>query len=131
MTYKQWALQELGLIRPQQTSVTMLKEDAQRRGRRLLGKYHPDRDASAEALAKFRALNEVLQTLDSLAIPQEAPMPRISVSVNFYPEAHPSGPVVETQTVRRSYFDFQSEQTQGRVRYDAKRVVPMRPGKKC
>jgi hypothetical protein len=142
--YRQWALEELGLAgpalasqvegwKPAKDAVQNLKEAARRRGRRLLGKYHPDKHpGSNEALLRFRAINEVLQTLDDLVIPGVTPKePRTTVSVSFYPEAHPSGPTIEVRTVRKSYFDFMTEETRtSGIQYDATRVIPMRPRKK-
>jgi hypothetical protein len=140
VTYQQWALEELGLAgqglaeaRAECPTAQAFKDRVRKRGRALLGKYHPDRHkGSREALARFKALNDVLQRLDNIPIPDVQPeVPRYSVSVDFYPEAHPTGPTIETRTVRRSYFDFMTEETRSSgVRYDAARVVPMRPGKK-
>lgn len=136
MSYRLRALQELGLAGPglkqklrHRVSPEEIKEEAHRVGRKLLGKYHPDRNKDPDAAPMFQAVKDVLEHLDNLPLPSEAPAgPRIRYSVTFYPERGPSGGHVKTQTVRTTYFDREEQKSQSSgVQYDATRVVPMRP----
>jgi len=139
ISLKKWALEQLGLAgKTLRESLIKWKDcsdleyrlttEARKRGRKLLGKYHPDRSfGSAE---KFQAINEVLQRLDTLTIPIPKESLKTSVSVSLYPERSPYGGEIRTRTVRRSYFEFKNEETcSSGVRYDPRKVVRMRPGK--
>jgi len=127
--YIRRALVELGLTNPTGVdSVEHLKDRARKVGRALLGKYHPDRNPSdLEALGMFKAVNQVLQNLDKIQVPP--PRSQVKVSWSYYPPMSPHGgaATAETRTSsRQGYFNFKVEQ-KGGVKYDAKRVVFIRP----
>jgi len=116
-----WALEVLGLTRLEQFQGTVadLKRQAKKKGRALLGKYHPDRPSGD--IERFKAINTVLQKLDEIVESK----PQIRVSVTFYPPQYPQGP---STTVRTSYFDNQVHSVKSTgIQYDSRKVVPMKP----
>lgn len=136
MNYQSWALQELGLAGPSlkqklryKASPEEIKKEARQVGRKLLFKYHPDRNKDPDASEMFRAVNDVLSCIDSLPLPEKAaPEPQVRVSVSFYPERSPYSGYVKTKTVRTTYFDREDQKTKSSgVKYDAKKVIPLRP----
>lgn len=136
--YIQKALVDMGLAGPHLASLQnlnpqevekaldVLKKEARRLGRRLLGKYHPDRNAADEEAPKhFQAVKLVLEKLDTLRVIQPRPSPVVSYKVTYYPPTSPHGGSVKT--VRTGYFTYQHTTGAPGVGYDARRVVTIKP----
>jgi len=118
-------LRELGLLDPVDETLrglaaTELRQELHRRGRRLLAKYHPDRNPGNPGAGElFRAASEVLrevETVDQLRAP--------AVSVTLYPQTSPAGTHLYTRA-QQGYFSWTLESSG--LRYDARRVVFMKP----
>lgn len=106
-----------------------LKEEARRRGRKLLGKYHPDRNpADDEAAKHFQAVKTVFEKLDTLRLVQPKPPPVMSYNITYYPPTSPYGGSATTTTTRTGYFTYQhSTGVASGPGYDARRVVVLKP----
>lgn len=137
--YAKKALEDMGLagshlanlqnLNPQEAEEALdaLRKGARRLGRKLLGKYHPDRNPADEEAAKhFQAVKRILENLDKLRVVQPQPSPVLSYKVAYYPSTSPHGGSV--RTVRTGYFTYQHTGTAATdVTYDAKRVVTIKP----
>lgn len=134
--YTRQALVELGLAGPEidqirrltfeaaTKAVEELKVNVKRRGRVLLGKYHPDRNPGDEkAEAMFKAINNVLQKVETLQVRRPPPRPRFYVTV--YPAQHSYGGTV-TSTSTYSTVSFRQE-PRTTVTYDASKAVRIKP----
>jgi hypothetical protein len=70
-------------------------------------------------LLKYKAINRVLQRLEAL----KAEVPPCRTAYAHYPSNSPYGPAVSTRTTTK-YFEREEK---GEIRYDARKVVFMRP----
>lgn len=123
VNHRRRILEELGLLPPDVESLRGLpaadfRNVIHARGRRLLAKYHPDHNpGDVEALELFRVAAHVIREAEVFEIPT-------TVRVTLYPESCPGGSHLYTRRAWRGYFP--EVETSG-LRYDARRVVLVRP----
>lgn len=117
-------LGELGLLAPEAETLRALSvEDLRRvihaRGRRLLARYHPDRNpGDAEAVELFRVAGQVIREAETF---EQAPR---AIVVSMYPRNSEAACLYPRRSVRQEY-STRVETNNGR-RYDARRVVLIR-----
>lgn len=118
-------LGELGLLAPEVETLRALSaEDLRRvihaRGRRLLARYHPDRNpGDAEAVGLFRVACQVIREAEAF---EQAPR---AVVVSMYPRNSSEAACLYPRRSVRQEYSTQVETSNGR-RYDARRVVLIR-----
>jgi hypothetical protein len=125
-------IEKIRKLNPREAEAALddLKKEARRRGRRLLGSYHPDKNPAdvEEAFKNFQAVKLVLEKIDTLRVVQAPrPPPRVSYTITYYPSTSPYGGTATSASTSTGYFTYEHRTAPAGVPYDARRVVLIRP----